>query len=130
MNLRVLKISLLAFFMLFSTLLLISCNKKNYAHEIERVLNICAENTKKINASSITVQEAAVYFASEMQKIDVRKCPEDFRVCFQRHIFAWLKFQVNDYSTHNEIQNTYEELTLIAAKYGARIPVSIVHPKK
>lgn len=33
--------------------------------------------------------QAATYLATEMQKIDVRGCPEDFRIAFQQHINAW-----------------------------------------
>lgn len=56
---------------------------------IERVLNQCAKNTAYVNSSNMNAAQAADYLASSMQSIDVRNCPQDFRIAFQEHINAW-----------------------------------------
>ena len=59
------------------------------ASAIEATLNKCAQLSQTVNASKMNSAQAATYLATEMQKIDVRGCPEDFRVAFQQHINAW-----------------------------------------
>ena len=56
---------------------------------IEKVLNDCAKNTHRVNNSNMSSAQAAAFLASEMQKMDTRNCPPEFRVAFQRHINAW-----------------------------------------
>lgn len=56
---------------------------------IEAVLNRCAQNSQTVNRSEMSAAQAAEFLADEMQKIDTRGCPQDFRVAFQQHINAW-----------------------------------------
>lgn len=37
----------------------------------------------------MSAAQAASFLASEMQKMDTRNCPPEFRVVFQQHINAW-----------------------------------------
>lgn len=69
-------------------LLLAGCSKSP-DKAIESVLNRCAKKTEEVNASTISAAEAALFLAEEMQKMDTRNCPPDFRVAFQQHINAW-----------------------------------------
>jgi len=55
---------------------------------IEKVLNQCAKNTAKVNGSNISAAQAASFLASEMQKMDTRNCPPEFRAAFQQHIYS------------------------------------------
>lgn len=87
---------------------------------IEKILNECAKNTEIVNNSDMSDYEAAQFLASEMQKMDTRDCPPEFREVFQQHINAWRDMD------QVQISSTYNELVSIAAKSGARVPESIV----
>lgn len=87
---------------------------------IERVLEDCAKNSEIVNDSNMSGFEAARFLASEMQKMDTRDCPPEFREVFQQHINAWRSAELP------QINATYNELVTIAARYGARVPESIV----
>lgn len=56
---------------------------------IESVLNRCADHTQYVNHSGMSAAQAAQFLATEMQKLDTRDCPPDFRTAFQQHINAW-----------------------------------------
>lgn len=73
---------------LLAALLTLGCDQTP-AGSIERVLNRCAKLSAKVNASEMTAGEAADYLAREMQKIDTRNCPAEFRTTFQEHANAW-----------------------------------------
>jgi hypothetical protein len=59
------------------------------ASAIETILNQCAMNSQRVNNSSMSAAQAAEFFSNEMQKMDTRNCPPEFRVAFQNHINAW-----------------------------------------
>ncbi|MEZ0257650.1 MAG: hypothetical protein ACAI37_20370 [Chthoniobacter sp.] len=137
-------------------LALSGCGRSD-ASRITRVLERCGEishGAAKYNGNPGT---QANFVASEFQKIDVSTCPEDFRVAFQAHVFAWqqagpalanntvgnniLEGVIAGVTDHprliggvsgqasmatQQIDATYFELTQIAARYGARIPTSVV----
>lgn len=136
--------------------ILVACSKSD-GDRITDVLNQCAQTSHKAAALNSSPGAQANYIAAEAQKVDVTKCPPDFRMAFQAHVNAWLQavpYLANNnlgtslleglaagatddpryigqagqqaaYATQ-QINQTYSNLTLIAAKYGARIPRSIV----
>jgi hypothetical protein len=69
-------------------LVLVGCTKSP-DRAIEAVLNDCAACSVKVNQSTMTAEQSARYLADQMQAMDVRDCPADFRVAFQDHIMAW-----------------------------------------
>lgn len=69
-------------------LLLTACTKSN-ADKITSVLNQCAKTSHTAGSVSRDPAAQAQFVADEFQKMDVRSCPADFRVAFQRHVFAW-----------------------------------------
>lgn len=70
------------------TLCLGGCSKSP-GSAIETVLNQCAQITQTANNSNMSVAQAAQFLAGEMQKMDTRACPPEFRSAFQQHINAW-----------------------------------------
>lgn len=140
---------------IFCTLIASSCSKsKTPAQAIEQVLNDCAAITEQVNQSNMSPSQAANHIAKEAQALDVRACPEEFRITFQQHITAWrqaapyldnsnvalIGFMEGLYGgytgDHSQVGNTareaqasvqriettYNKLTEIAARHGARIP--------
>jgi hypothetical protein len=126
------------------------------ANRITKVLNKCEEISRQSAKFNNNPGVVANYIAAEFQRINVTRCPQDFRVAFQAHILAWQQAapylqdnniftsvlegvaagltddtqymgqaQKNAAYASYQINITYQELTLIAAKYGARIPRSV-----
>jgi hypothetical protein len=56
---------------------------------ITKVLEQCSQISHRAAAYNNSPGAQANYIAAEFQKIDVSGCPEDFRMAFQSHIFAW-----------------------------------------
>lgn len=136
--------------------LLLSACSRSPANRITVVLNQCSEISQRAAAWNNNPSQQAQFVAVQFQNIDVTKCPADFRMAFQRHIFAWQQAapaldQGNQLAaffgeiiagaaqnpnyvpqTHQadqameSINATYFQVTQIAAKYGARIPQSVV----
>ncbi len=74
------------------------------ANRITKVLNRCAEISRQAARYNNDPGMQASFFASEAQKIDVSRCPPDFRMAFQAHIFAWQQaapaFANNNFATN------------------------------
>ena len=70
------------------TILLTSCGKSD-AGRITGVLAQCAKISHNAGSISQDPSTQARYVAEEFQKVDVTKCPLDFRLAFQKHVFAW-----------------------------------------
>ncbi len=108
----------------------------------------------------MSAANAAKYLSGEMQKMDTRACPPEFRLAFQQHINAWrdgstlfardktlrsfLEGLAAGYfrdaslfgqahrkakAAVEQINQTYNQLSSIAAAYGARVPESTVYAK-
>lgn len=76
--------------MLVCAFLIRQCATSTPTSSIERVLNECTKLAAYVNKDAgRRYEERARYLAAKMQQIDTRKCPEDFRMAFQRHINAW-----------------------------------------
>ena len=134
---------------------IVACSKSD-GDRITDVLNQCAQTSHKAAALNSSPGAQASYIAAEAQKVDVTRCPADFRMAFQAHVNAW--HQAAPYLANNnlgtsfleglaagatddprfigqagqqaayaaqQINQTYFDLTQIAAKYGARIPRSV-----
>ncbi len=69
--------------------LLTACSPRSEASAIDAVLNQCAKYSARVNQSNLGASEKAAYLADEMQALDTRDCPEDFRQAFKVHILAW-----------------------------------------
>lgn len=132
------------------------CGRSDAA-QITKVLDRCAEISHQAAKYNGNLGSQADFVAAEFQKVDVSSCPEDFRMAFQAHVFAWQQAApalaqntvgnnilegVIAGATNNphliggvsgqasmasqQIGATYFELTQIAARYGARVPTSVV----
>jgi hypothetical protein len=138
------------------TFLIAACGRSD-ADNISRVLEQCAATSKRAAVYNNNPGVQANFVARESANVDVSNCPQDFRMAFQAHVFAWQQAapviannnlgtalieglaagatddpryigqadQQAAYATQ-QINDTYYVLTQIAAKYGARIPRSIV----
>ena len=69
--------------------LLSACLPRSQADAIEAVLNKCAKYSTHVNQSNLGAGDKAAYLADQMQSLDTRDCPPDFRQAFQAHILAW-----------------------------------------
>ncbi len=70
--------------------MLVSCSKSD-GDRITDVLNQCAQTSHKAAAFNSSPGAQANFIAAEGQKVDVSKCPADFRMAFQAHVLAWLQ---------------------------------------
>jgi hypothetical protein len=61
------------------------------ANRITKVLNRCVEISRRAAQYNANPGVQANFVAAEFQKIDLSNCPQDFRMAFQAHIFAWQK---------------------------------------
>ena len=59
------------------------------ASRISKVLDRCAEIGHRAAQYNSNPSAQANFIATEFQKIEVSGCPQDFRVAFQAHIYAW-----------------------------------------
>lgn len=136
--------------------ILAACGKSD-ATRITDVLKQCAQVSQKASSIPMSPVEKANYVAAAFQKMDVTRCPAEFRVAFQAHVNAWSQaapYIANDNMATSllegatagvtedprfigqasqqaaeagqRINQTYFDLTEIAARYGARIPRSVV----
>jgi hypothetical protein len=67
------------------------CNQSP-ASRIEKVLNKCAALSAE-SSGQATPDAKIDYFIRGTQAIDTSKCPPEFRVAFQEHVNAWLRYQ-------------------------------------
>lgn len=140
-------------FALVALSFLVACGRSD-ADRISDVLDRCAQISEKPAGFSPGLKAKIV--AEAFQKMDVSRCPADFRAAFQEHVFAWQQAapyfanenvatsifeklaanNTNDPSLAGQagqqaarkIKETYEVLTKVAAQYGARIPKTGVSP--
>jgi len=118
-----------------------SCGKSD-ALQITGVLNICASIAHRAGTTSNSPGGQARYIATEFRKVDTSSCPADFRMAYQAHALAWQQavaaIETKDFSSglsgvansqaseaETQINTTYNDLTQIAARYGAIIPFSV-----
>lgn len=72
----------------FILLILIGCNSDS-GGAITRVLDQCAEISRRAVPYNNRPGAQADFIAREFQKLNVTNCPADFRMAFQAHISAW-----------------------------------------
>lgn len=110
-----------------------SCSKTE-GQAITDVLSTCAEASHAASKYDGSAAQAD-FITKSFQGIDVTACPQDFRVAYQAHVNAWSVYADSFPSktgaplannVGQQVNSTYYALTMVAAKYGAKIPRSVV----
>ncbi len=91
-------------------MLLGGCTSKS-DYTIGSVLVKWENSFAQANNNGMSAGAAAAFMATEMQKMDTRRCPPEFRVAFQQHRNAWAE-AAQVFSQETSLKKYMEELAV------------------